>query len=138
MIEVTEMMKPKQKSPPVSPDAATKRTLFSRRDGLAAYTIDPASFPQSRVVYFNDKFTVINDLFPKAQVHLLILPRDPKKSVLRPQKAFDDLEFLEDCRQEEKKVREMVASELQRRFGKYSRKEQARIQAMELEDLPGE
>lgn len=131
------MMKPKKKQAPISTDSATKRTIFSGRDGLAAYTVDPASFPTSRVVYYNDKFVVINDLFPKAQVHVLILPRDPAKNVLRPQDAFDDPEFLEDCRQELKKVKEMVASEMQRKSGKYSKTEQARRQAMESEDPPG-
>ncbi|KAF2161005.1 hypothetical protein M409DRAFT_59527 [Zasmidium cellare ATCC 36951] len=131
-------MKPKKKQAPVSTDTASKRTIFSGRDGLAAYTVDPASFPSSRVIYYNDKFTVINDLFPKAQIHVLILPRDPNKNVLRPQEAFDDLEFLKDCREELKKVKEMVASEMQRRFGKYSKTEQARRQAMESEDPPDE
>lgn len=129
-------MKPK-KQPSLSTDLPTKETLFSRRDGLAAYTIDPASFPNSRVIYFNEKFTVIYDLFPKSVIHVLILPRDPKKSILRPQEAFDDPEFLEDCKQELKKVHGMVASELQRNLGKFSKKEQARIRAMDSEDIPG-
>lgn len=131
-------MKPKKKPLGPDTDAASKRTIFDRRDGLAAYTVDPASFPQSRVVYYNDKFTVINDMFPKSAIHLLILPRDPKINVLRPQEAFDDVQFLEDCRQEEKKVRKIVAEELRRRFGQFSRSEQARIQAMESEDPPDE
>ena len=41
---------------------------------------------------------VINDLFPKATVHLLILLRDPSKNSLRAQEAFEDAEFLADCR----------------------------------------
>lgn len=140
MIEVTELMKPKPKIQPIehSRDKRTERTLAFGRDGLAAYTLNPASFPASRVVYYNDKFTVINDLYSKSSVHLLILPRDPKMSILRGQEAFDDLQFLEECRAEEVKVRKMVAEELRRRFGKYSKMESARIAAMDADDPPVE
>jgi aprataxin len=146
MIEVTELMKAKVKTvptPKIQPsrdnrDEPSKRTTFLGRDGLAAYTVDPESFPQSRVIYYNDQFTVINDLYPKASVHILILPRDPKKNVLQPQDAFDDPEFLQACRQEEKKVRQMVAQELRRRFGQKSKSERARIEAMEADDPPAE
>jgi aprataxin len=117
-------------------DIPTQRTIFHGRDGLAAYTIDPESFPPSRVVYHNEKFVVINDLYPKASVHLLILPRDPIKNVQRPQDAFDDPQFLADCREEEKKVRDIVASELRRQFGKHSASDQPRIQALEADDPP--
>ncbi|KAF7187204.1 Aprataxin-like protein [Pseudocercospora fuligena] len=136
----TELMRAKPKIQPTKEnrDEPSKRTTFFGRDGLAAYTVDPASFPQSRVIYYNDKFTVINDLYPKASVHVLILPREPAKNVQRGQEAFDDPQFLEDCRQEEQKVRKMVAEELRRRFGKHSSSEQARIQAIESDDPPAE
>jgi aprataxin len=119
-----------------SADKPTQKTIFQGRDGLAAYTIDPESFPPTRVVYYNEKFVVINDLYPKASVHLLILPRDPIKNVQRPQDAFDDPQFLADCQAEEKKVREIVASELRRRFGKYSASDRPRIEALEADDPP--
>lgn len=115
-------------------DKPTQKTIFHGRDGLAAYTIDPESFPPSRVVYHNEKFVVINDLYPKATVHLLILPRDPKKNVHRPQDAFDDPVFLAECREEEVKVREIVASELRRRFGHLSASDRPRIEALEADD----
>lgn len=135
---VTELMSPKPNPNPSSPkrDIQSKRTTFYGRDGLAAYTTDPASFPQSRVVYYNDRFVVINDLFPKATVHLLILPRDPRKNCLRPQEAFDDPVFLAECRDQEQKVRAIVASELRRKLGSYSSTEKPRIEAMDADDLP--
>lgn len=117
-------------------DKPTQKTIFHGRDGLAAYTIDPESFPPSRVVYHNDKFVVINDLYPKATVHLLILPRDSTKNVLRPQDAFDDPVFLAECREEEVKVREIVASELRRRYGHLSASDRPRIEALEADDPP--
>ncbi|KAI7330067.1 hypothetical protein KC315_g5869 [Hortaea werneckii] len=112
----TELMSKKPTKPKPSPDKTdhqTAKTIFAGRDGLAAYTVDPASFPPSRVVYYNDKFVVINDLFPKAS------------------NAFDDVVFLEECREEEKKVRAIVAKELSRRFGKYSASERPRREAEE-------
>lgn len=130
-------MSPKKPKPtPAATDKRTQRTVFYGRDGLAAYTTDPASFPPSRVLYHNDKFVVINDLFPKAAVHLLILPRDIKRNAMAPQDAFDDPQFLADCQQEEKKVRGIVASELRRRFGHFSATDRPRLQAMDAEDPP--
>ncbi|KAK4541044.1 hypothetical protein LTR36_008413 [Oleoguttula mirabilis] len=132
----TELLKPKKPKPTPKADEKTARTVFAGRDGLAAYTTDPASFPQSRVVYYNEKFVVINDLFPKASVHLLILPRDTTKNVLRPQDAFDDPAFLAECREEEKKVRAIVASELRRKFGAHSTSDKPRLAALESDDPP--
>ncbi|KJX93893.1 histidine triad nucleotide-binding protein [Zymoseptoria brevis] len=133
----TELMSRKKVTSPVrNADRPTQRTTHFGRDGLGAYTADPQSFPPSRVVYHNEKFVVINDLYPKATVHLLILPRDPNRNYFRPQEAFDDAEFLEDCRKEEVKVRQIVAEELRRKFGHYSQQDKARITAMESEDPP--
>lgn len=135
--QVTELMKSKKaKYLPSTTDKATKRTTFFGADGLGPYTTDPASFSQSRVLYFNDKFTVIRDLYPKASVHLLILPRDAERNLKRPQDAFDDPDFLNECREEEAKVRQIVADELQRKFGSFSASDRARVEAMEAVDLP--
>lgn len=128
-------MKPRAKPPS---DEASRRTVFHGRDGLAAYTVDPEFFPQSRVVYYNDNFVVINDLYPKASVHLLILPRDAKKNVVAPQNAFDDPVFLQDCRRELVTARAVAAGELRRRFGKYSRSDRSLLEAMEAEEPPEE
>ena len=133
------MMGTKYTPPPLKPVAAdqkTIKTLQHGRGGLATYTRDPASFPSSRVVYFNEKFVVINDLYPKASVHLLILPRDTSKNTIRPQQAFDDPVFLADCQKEEKIVRGIVASELRRRFGQYSATDKPYLDALSSDDLP--
>lgn len=134
-------MRRKPKLPKLTPDdtdAPTVRTVFAGRDGLAAYTQDPAAFPASRVVYYNDQFTVIKDLFPKASVHLLILPRDPQKNVLMPQLAFDDPAFLAACQDEERTVRAIVASELRRKFGEFSATDRPRLEALESDDPPAQ
>ncbi|KAK4963690.1 aprataxin-like protein [Elasticomyces elasticus] len=137
-----ELMSPKKPKAPKptakGTDTTTKQTVFLGRDGLAAYTTDPASFPPSRVVYYNDKFVVINDLFPKSAVHLLILPRGPKKNIIRPQEAFDDPAFLRECQEEENKVRSIVASELRRRYGKLSASDKPYHDALNSDDPPDE
>lgn len=132
---VTELMKPKAKP---SVDASTRKTTWHGTAGLGAYTVAPETFPSDRVLYYNDKFVVINDLYPKARVHLLILPRDPAKNTLSPQDAFDDPVFLKSCQEELVKVRKMVASELRRRFGKQSRSDREYFRALEEEDPPEE
>jgi aprataxin len=121
-------------STPQSDPART--TTFLGRDGLGAYIMDPASFPASRVIYHDEKWVVINDLYPKSSIHLLLLPRDPAKQRLHPFSAFEDVEFLKEVQAEVKKIRLLVAKELHRRFGKFSKLDQEREKALEtLEDL---
>ena len=119
-------------------DRPSQQTAYLGRDGLAAYTVDPDSFPTTRIIYYNEKFVVINDLYPKATVHLLILPRDRRINTLRPQEAFDDPAFLTDCIAEERKVRQIAISELRRKVGKSSVAEKPRIEAMESSALVDE
>ena len=87
------------------------------------------------MIYHNDKFVVINDLFPKSSIHLLLLPRDKGKQFLHPFEAFEDAAFLAEAREEVEKVKLLAAKELRRRFGKFSVKEQAREAALEA-DVP--
>ncbi|MCJ1453871.1 aprataxin-like protein [Mycoblastus sanguinarius] len=105
-------------STPQSDPART--TTFLGRDGLGAYISSPGSFPASRVIYHDEKWVVINDLYPKSSIHILLLPRDPTKQLLHPFEAFEDLEFLREVQAEVKKLRVLVAKELQRRYGKFS------------------
>lgn len=135
---VAELMKAKSRPPSAKKnmDNRSARTTQHGRDGLRPYTVEPESFPDSRVVYYDKKFVVINDLFPKATVHLLILPRDSKKNVLRGQEAFGDAVFLADCREMEAKVRMMVAAELRRRLGKYSAAEVPHRAAWDADPIP--
>lgn len=125
-----------QPKPKPKADLPTPHTTFYGRDGLAAYTEDPTQFPQSRVVYHNDDFVVINDLYPKSVVHMLILPRDKRKSVMHPTDAFDDPDFLAICRAEEKKVRQLAASELRRQLCPYSASDRAHFEAMDSDEPP--
>lgn len=138
-VAVAELLRRKSTSKTSSPPKEAKakvRTTAGKGEGLGTYTADPNGPGRDRVVYATDDFVVIRDLFPKSTVHLLILPRDTEKQLLYPQDAFDDVDFLRKCRQEERKVRAMVAEELRRRFGNDSKKEKERLAAMEKEDPP--
>ena len=117
---------------------STKKT--QSRDGLAVYLASPASFPSSRVLYHTPDFVVIHDLYPKSSIHLLLLPRTAL-STTHPIAAFDrDPALLAACRAEAAKAITLVASELRRRFSRYSAQDRARCDAMEhLEPrAPGE
>jgi aprataxin len=147
MSSVAELMRPKPKVAAAQPRRApvfkdlVSTTAFRNRDGLGAYTHDPGSFPTSRVIYFNDDFVVVNDLYPKSAVHTLLLPRSPR-SRLHPFEAFDDPVFLAKVQAEALKLKQFVAKELQRRFGKCSKADKLREAALngnvewESDELP--
>ncbi|KAI1400875.1 HIT-like protein [Hypoxylon fuscum] len=128
----TELMSPKTKATKENPETNTlastrspRTRTFKARDGLGAYTHDPAAFPASQVIYYNDDFVAINDLYPKSTVHTLLLPRSPL-SRLHPFDAFKDASFLASVQAETAKLKRIVAKELQRRYGRFSAQEQER------------
>ncbi|KZZ97476.1 aprataxin-like protein [Moelleriella libera RCEF 2490] len=96
------------------------------RMGLGAYIRDPGAFPPSVIIYQNANFVAIHDKFPKATVHALLLPRSSAHSLLHPFDAFRDAAFLESVRHEVRRLRGLVARELQRRLGVHSRAERRR------------
>ena len=139
----SELMSPKSKHPESSSSHSSALTTTThprhsndRRDGLLAYIQNPTSFPPSRVIYKNENFVVINDLYPKASIHLLLLPRDPSKYLLHPFIAFEDAAFLNSVKAEAAKAKELAAKELQRRFGSYSASDRTRLTAMDEEPPP--
>lgn len=138
---VTELLAPKSKKSSqrsdrhASPrDAKQQQQQYKARDALGAYIARPESYPSSVVVYYNDDVVAIRDLFPKSAVHLLLLPRDPGKSLAHPFDAFEDAEFLVRIRAEAKHLRSLAASELRRLFGKSSALEKARQAALDAEE----
>lgn len=128
--QVAELMAPKLEKPPAPPPtlASTRSPLtggLKARDGLGAYTANPASFPASRVIYHNDSFVAINDLYPKSTLHTLLLPRS-SRSRLHPFDAFEDPEFLASVQAETARLRRLAAKELQRRYGRFSEQDKLR------------
>ncbi len=103
---------------------------FPGRSGLEAYIAAPQSFPASRVVYHNDDWVVIKDLYPKSSVHLLLLPRDLKLSHMHPYDALADPEIAAQMQAEATYVASIAAAELRRLFGADSKAESGRNAAM--------
>jgi aprataxin len=124
----SELMSPKPKQPKpttinpasIHPDnqgAKYARYTSNGRDGLLAYTQNPTAFPPTRVIYHNESFVAIRDLYPKASIHLLLLPRDPSKYLLHPFVALSDPAFLASVREEAAHLKSLAAKELRRLFG---------------------
>lgn len=139
----SELMSPKPKQPkPPSHQPAILTTTTNprhtndRRDGLLSYIQNPASLPPSRVIYHNTSFVVVRDLYPKASVHLLLLPRDPTKYLLHPFVALSDPLFLASVRAEAARVQSLAAKELRRLFGPTSASDQAYHSAMDADPPP--
>ena len=77
---------------------------------LGVYFTNPANHPN--VVGSNEDFVIVNDIYPKTTIHLLILPRDPIKRKEHPLDAFQDREFLDKCKKEASKWRLFAADQL--------------------------
>ncbi|KAF4553831.1 Aprataxin-like protein [Elsinoe fawcettii] len=132
----TELMsrKPKPADPNHKPWEDKK--FFGGRDGLKAYTVEPEAFGPDRVISYNDKYVLIHDMYPKSSIHALVLPVDSVKNEQHPFDAFEDPVFLAETKVEVEKAKQVVASELRRRYGRFSAQEQARNKAMEADDVP--
>jgi aprataxin len=128
--KVSEIMAPKRKAidSPLSASKrpSTNRTSFHGRDGLGAYILSPQNYPATRVITYNDSFVTIHDLYPKSSVHCLLLPRSDKHTLLHPFDAFEDAEFLAAVRGEAKKLKTLVAKELRRKYGPFSKQDEPR------------
>lgn len=124
--------KPAPSSPTTTATTATTtHPSFSGRDGLGAYLADPASFPTSRVIFHAPASVAIHDLFPKATVHCLLLPRSPAHTRLHPFEALSadgdaGTAFLAQVRADAARLRDLVAKELRRLLGRHSAAEARR------------
>jgi aprataxin len=79
------------------------------------------------VLYYDENFVLIRDQYPKASIHLLLLPRDPKISAVHPLEALQsNAEFRESVKKElDNRVIPLVATELRRMFGAESKSDKA-------------
>lgn len=110
--------RPKPDTRPVS--SKIKAGSYAARDGLGYYIANAESLPSSSVVFASPSFVAIHDLYPKATVHCLLLPRSLDKSLLHPFDAFEDAGFLASTRAEAARLKDLVARELQRLVGEHS------------------
>jgi aprataxin len=125
-------MPPSNPSTSITTSETAENTPPSRRNGLNPYITNPTSFPPSTIISHNPDFVTIRDLYPKSSIHLLVLPRSRSKTYRHPFTALDgsDPAFLSALRAECARAKELAASELRRRFGKYSAQDQAREAAL--------
>ncbi|OAA45134.1 aprataxin-like protein [Beauveria brongniartii RCEF 3172] len=131
------LMAPKKKAPAARPSpggGGGGGHLFKDRMGLGAYLADPSAFAASVVVAYDADFVVIRDKFPKATVHTLILPRSPAVNLQHPFDALADPALLAHVRAQVARTRALVAAELQRQLGRFSRTEAARQAVLDGEE----
>jgi aprataxin len=123
---------------PQANELATTFATGNPRDGLLTYVQSPAA--TAGVVYHSDDWVLLRDKYPKATVHLLLMPRDSQFYTRHPFRAFEDQSFLASARLEAAKAAKIAASELQRLLGKFSAQEEPRIAALESDtaDLDAE
>jgi len=86
----------------------------------------PEKYDSSRVIFYNDNFVAIHDLYPKSSIHTLLLPRSPKFTLMHPIDAFEDADFLTSVRTEAAKLKSLVAKELQLKYSRFSAQEVSR------------
>jgi aprataxin len=89
----------------------------------------PERFPDA-VLRVTPHTVLIKDAFPKATVHLLLLPRSPEHHLLHPHTALADAEFLKVLREEAASAADLAAAELGRLLGAGSKGMQERNDAM--------
>jgi aprataxin len=110
----------KPKPAPTTP-AVRKWKMLDFREDLGPYIEKPSQYYPAEVIDYDLNFVVIRDRYPKASVHLLLLPRDESIFRKHPLEALStDMEFLEavKCRVED--VKQLAARELRRLYGQYS------------------
>lgn len=106
----------------------------SFRDNLGIYLTNPSSFSSSgQIIFYTDSFVALHDLYPKATVHCLLLPRSPEVNRLHPFDALSpaapegpNAAFLASVRIEAARLQALVAKDLQRRLGRFSASEAPR------------
>lgn len=127
-------MAPKPRPAPPCPRATRAepaRWFKGSRDALGPYIQHPENFPPTAVIAHTPSFVVVNDLYPKSSVHVLLLPRSQAHTRQHPFEAFGDAAFLKSVQSEVESVKGLVARELQRRFGTGSSAEAARQAALD-------
>lgn len=129
--------KPKPSTQP-QPSHSAPRRITGSPNGLGPYIVHPETFPSSTVVTHSPDFVVVNDLYPKSSIHVLLLPRSRPHTLQHPFDAFQDAAFLASVQAEIARVKALVAKELQRRFGAGSAKDANRRAVLDGDAEPQE
>ncbi len=134
----TELMAAKPQAPisQAPQSMASKASQVIRgvwRGALIEYIDHPERFP-GQVLRVTPNTVLIKDAFPKATIHLLLLPRSPAHYFQHPHDAFRDPSFLAMMRIEAASAAELAAAELARQLGSFSATNRARDAAMNHPD----
>ncbi|CBX96539.1 hypothetical protein LEMA_P108040.1 [Plenodomus lingam JN3] len=119
---------------PTKPWERAKKTVgrLDPRNGLGVYIDHPESNPEGRVIEYDDEFVVINDKFPKASVHLLLIPRKPKYYNAHPLHILStDANFRRQVEERVARLEQLAASELRRQYGHCSKSDSVYQVALE-------
>lgn len=113
------------------------------RSSLVAYIIKPDSFPPGTIIRQTEHTVLIRDLYPKALVHLLLLPRHQEYYSLDPIEAFNSpsakqTAFLSLMKTEAVSAARLAASELSRLVSPWSAGCKARNEALDADNAPDE
>ncbi|KAF2851550.1 HIT-like protein [Plenodomus tracheiphilus IPT5] len=126
---VTELMSRSKKAKPLAAsdtpsglrEAKPAFRKLDPRDGLGAYIDHPEANPEGRVVEYDDDFVVINDKFPKASVHLLLIPRKIEYHKAHPLHILStDANFRLEVEKRVARLKKLAALELRRQYGHLS------------------
>ncbi|KAM7210404.1 HIT-like domain containing protein [Rhypophila decipiens] len=130
MAPKSKSAKPESGSTPSYYGTKTKPKEKSWRGNLLPYIQNPEGFPKT-VIRVTKDTVLIQDQYPKATVHLLLLPRSPKYYDLHPKEAFKDEAFLSMMKKEAASAAKLAAAELSRKISRFSASDKARNGAME-------
>ena len=133
-----ELMRPKPKAPiaQAPQSMASKASQVIRgvwRGALVEYIDHPERFP-GQVLRVTEHTVLIKDAFPKATIHLLLLPRSPAHYLQHPHTAFADPAFLATIQAEAASAAQLAAAELARQLGSFSATNRARNEALNHAD----
>ncbi|KAF2999694.1 aprataxin-like protein [Curvularia kusanoi] len=119
--ELMSAKKPKPDTKPLEAPAKPAKRGFDARSGLGIYIEHPEKNPEGLVVEYDDDFVVINDKFPKASVHLLLIPRNPEYYSQHPLSLLSsNATFLAEVCKRVDRLKILAASELRRKYGRQS------------------
>lgn len=122
------------RSSPSKPKNARSAPVFDGRNALGTYIASPALYPSSTVITYSDHFVTVRDRYPKASVHILLLPRDRTKTHLHPFEALADPIFCAKVQAEILSLKALVAKELKRVLGADSAQDRRRAEALDRRD----
>ncbi|EGS21829.1 uncharacterized protein CTHT_0036990 [Thermochaetoides thermophila DSM 1495] len=109
------------------------------RGALGPFIEHPEKYPD-QVLRVTEHTVLIKDRYPKATIHLLLLPRSKEHNLLHPHTAMADPAFLKIMRAEAETAAQLAAAELQRLLGRFSEKNRSRNEAIDacvpFDELP--